>query len=165
MSSFFENAVAKQAESLRRITEASKTGVSSKATPTIGNTVDRPRQEHEQARAIQGQVVSSQGFILTKQAGEVAQDVKFSVRFIERPLFTFGGELDENQSASAGRFPTVSAVVLQWEIEELDKYRKYFIGANLGLVTTGATTQRMWVHWRMEGKALLGPGGGADIAI
>lgn len=125
---------------------------------------DNIRQQVERQEAVQGQVIKVHTFVHVTGVGEASVDVDFSARFIEKPLLSCGAELDENQSPIAGNFPTVSAMVANWKFEELDKYRKYYVGATYAIVLTGKSDQKTWVHLGVEGRALLGPGGGAETA-
>ena len=99
--------------------------------------------------------------------GEVIVDVKFPVAYIRSPAFTYGGELSHESVAVEGSFPTVSAVVSQWYIDDPDvevygaSMRKYFRGAKLACVVTGPGTQKLNLHWSFTGMALTNPGGGA----
>lgn len=98
------------------------------------------------------------GRVLVKGAGEVGIDVNFPVQFTERPSFTFGGELDDNSTARALSYPTVSAVVGEWTKRKKSAgFDGYYTGARLLIVTTGIDTQRLWVHWAMEAHAIRNP--------
>jgi len=97
-----------------------------------------------------------EGFIETTGAGEVLVDVHFPVRFMEKPNMTFGGELTPNQGAVLGNFPTVSVVVVTWDRED-QVGGFYYNGCSLGIVTSGPTDMRMFVHWKASGKAFVNP--------
>lgn len=98
------------------------------------------------------------GRVLVLGAGEVAVDIPFAVVFSERPTFTFGGELDVNHHASAGVYPTVSGVVVDWDDRGArEGWDGRFHGATVAIVTTGQSDQNMWFHYRFEGKALTNP--------
>ena len=58
-----------------------------------------------------------QGQFLVSGVGELAKEVVFPVKFIEKPLLSFGGELAENSSPTDGGFPTISVVVGGWNLE------------------------------------------------
>lgn len=98
--------------------------------------------------------------------GEVLIDVRFPVAFIKAPSVTTGGELSAESIAVPGQFPTLSAVVNQWYIEDpdLDLYggslRRYYRGAVMACVVTGPGTQKMLLHWTFSGMALTNPGAG-----
>lgn len=98
------------------------------------------------------------GRILVVGSGEIVVPVHFPCWFIDRPNFTFGGELEEGQFIEAGIFPTVSAVIESWEMKKQDRVGGgYYVGARIACVTTGKSDQRMWLHWRCEGKAMSNP--------
>ena len=125
---------------------------------------DRARLEDSVART---QVVSGQ--FLLNGVGEIAKEVVFPVKFVEKPLLSFGGELSENSSPTDGSFPTVSVVVGGWNLEipgvenQETPDRKYFVGANLLVVTTGVD-ESMWIHWHMTGVAITNPVAGIRAA-
>jgi hypothetical protein len=110
-----------------------------------------------------------QGQFLVSGVGELAKEVVFPVKFIEKPLLSFGGELAENSSPTDGGFPTISVVVGGWNLEipgetnQETPDRKYFVGANLLVVTTG-TDENMWIHWHMSGMAITNPVAGIRAA-
>jgi len=95
---------------------------------------------------------------LTMNAGEVIIPITFGVWFIERPNVTFGGELDDGDFVEAGAFPTVSGVIVRWTRQKPERNNGgYFVGAEVCCVTTGRDEQRIWLHWRAEGKAMANP--------
>jgi len=104
------------------------------------------------------------GSTLIVGQGEATVETYFPVSFIRPPTFTWGGELSANSYAESGSFPTVSAVVNQWIIDEPDlevygsNARQYFRGASLACVITGSATQRLILHWTFMGTALTNPG-------
>ena len=97
------------------------------------------------------------GFVTVQDAGEVALDVYFPVHYVERPGMSFGGELAEGHSPEETNFPTVSVVVLRWIKQKRGEMSEWFVGANLGIVTTGREAHQMIVHWHAEGKAMVNP--------
>lgn len=116
--------------------------------------------QSEQARVEQflTKPTSATGRELTINAGEVIIPVTFGVWFIERPTMTFGGEMDAGDFVEAQKFPTVSGVVVEWTRSKPDRSNGgYYVGARVCCVTTGRTEQRIWLHWRAEGKALANP--------
>ena len=125
---------------------------------------ERARLEDSLART---QVVSGQ--FLLSGVGEATKAVKFPVKFIEKPLLSFGGELTENSSPVDGSFPTVSVVIGGWDLEipgivnQETPDRKYFVGATLLVVTTGVS-ESMWIHWHVTGVAITNPVAGIRAA-
>lgn len=121
--------------------------------------LQQTRDDHSRVRDMTVKVTRVTSRVLVVGTGEVSIDVKFPVRFGERPIFTFGGELGENQSPTGGIYPTISAVVQSWDkVDEIQPgYGGYYLGATILVVTTGREGQRMWLHWAMEAKALRNP--------
>ncbi len=89
-------------------------------------------------------------------AGDLLVDVTFPVWFTEKPYPAFGGELAEGFSPEPTNFPTVSVVVATWTTMQRG-LGKYWTGASLAIVTTGAADHRMVVDWQMTGKAMANP--------
>lgn len=125
------------------------------------------RGQVERARSVYGRTHRLNGFLDVIGAGEAVTDVAFPVWFNERPSMSFGGELGPNEVLEDGNFPTVSVVVKNWVTEERAG-ATYYVGATLVVVTTGALTQTMTVHWQAEAVALVNPTlslGGTDDPI
>ncbi len=98
------------------------------------------------------------GRLLVGGQGEGSVDVPFPVEFVERPIFNFGGELDVNHRATAGRYPSVSAVIVDWVIIGANNGTEgHFKGATLAVTSRGTAGQKMWIHYTFEGKALRNP--------
>lgn len=97
------------------------------------------------------------GFLLVEGTGEVAVEVNFPVHFTEMPGMSFGASLDDNQSATEGSYPTADVVVHQWKKAMRGQFGEYWVGARLGVVCSGKTGQKMWVHWHAEGYAMRNP--------
>lgn len=103
------------------------------------------------------------GQFLVEGSGEVTKAISFPVRFIEKPLFFAGFEMNPDTSPVDQKFPITSASVYDWNIEEPDlqsgglNFRKYFVGANLAVVCIGNPGQRIWVNWMMLGTAITNP--------
>lgn len=97
------------------------------------------------------------GEILVNGVGESVVSVPFPVVFIERPLFHFGGVLDDNQTVTAGSYPTLSAVVSSFDVKRSGIEKTEYTGANIAITTTGVAEQRMVLCWFFVGKALVNP--------
>lgn len=106
-----------------------------------------------------GRFHTIEGFIDLNGAGEALLDVNFPVWFLEKPLFTFGGELAVDQVLTAGQFPTLSMLVQRWQMKDYPNNVSYFAGATLAIVITGPATQRLIGHWQVQAKALRNPSG------
>jgi hypothetical protein len=96
------------------------------------------------------------GVFLVDAAGEATLTVNFPVRFIERPCFTFGSELHLDTVPIAGNFPEVNVVISRW-VTEGDTAKRYFRGCTFLVKTRGPISQRVWIHWRVSGKAITNP--------
>jgi len=100
--------------------------------------------------------------------GEATVDIRFPVIYIEPPIFQFGGELAEGSSLVQGTFPTISAIVSQWEIDEPDldlfgqSLRIWYRGATLAIVTTGPPDTDVYLHWTFTGRAVSNPVAGSE---
>jgi hypothetical protein len=103
------------------------------------------------------------GRILVRGTGELAYELSFPVVFVEVPIMSFGGELDQSDFAESSRFPTVSVVVLNWlKYKPREDSEIFFNGARLGIVIKGKRNQNLWVHWTATGSAMRNPIGGLD---
>lgn len=97
------------------------------------------------------------GEIRVNTAGESITQVVFPVRFTEKPIMTFGGEVIEGDALQAGYMPTISVVVVGWITEEVPPVSRLYTGAKLGIVLDGVNHQKAIVHWSLEGTALSNP--------
>lgn len=106
---------------------------------------------------VSGYVLLVHGVDITAAEGSV--DIPFPVVFTEKPVFTFGAELDDNHRPLAGVFPTLAAVVARWQVvgrvEGVTEGR--FKGATVVTVSTGQAAQNIWLHYSFEGKAIRNP--------
>lgn len=98
------------------------------------------------------------GRVLVVNAGEAAVEVNFPVLFSQRPIFGYGGELDENHHATLLSYPTISAVVTDWvTVPTGVGLEPRFRGARIAVVTTGVPDQQMWLHFSFEATAIRNP--------
>lgn len=125
---------------------------------------ERARTDRGRIDAMTVKETQVSGRVLVDGAGEAAIDVPFAVVFSERPIFTFGGELDVNHTPEATNFPTVSAVVLSWDkVDDIDNvFDGRYKGARIAVVTTGKVDMKMWVHYSFQGRAMRNPGRALD---
>lgn len=134
----------------------------------IGLPFERRRADVQRVQDQSIQIQRVSGRILVNGAGESIVDVTFPVTFTELPAFSFGGEMAANQALEATNLPTISAVVLHWNVIEKMSKEYYYIGASLAVVSTGVSTHQIYCHWHMEGKAFRNPLANAsntDVAI
>lgn len=124
--------------------------------PTQATLEDR-RGTVNRVESMSGRPHRVQGHFTMNGAGEASIEVRFPVWFIEKPIFTFGGEMVEGESPTQTQYPTISVVVHRWILQEYPGDIHYFSGAILGPVSTGTEAQKLLVHWQCEGKALRNP--------
>lgn len=98
-------------------------------------------------------VTKLSGQIRVDSPGEVEVPLVFPVFFSEKPLLSFGGELKVGTDAVPGSFPTVSVVIGSWSLSDASPTMLIYKGCKLLVVTTGHPTQRMFIHWHLEGIA------------
>lgn len=107
--------------------------------------------------AAQAQVRDQAGTILVAMsdsvAGEGVAPVTFAFTFIEKPIFTFGSELAENQVAVAGAFPTCSMTVHNWVTKKVG-HATFWQGCTVGFVLTGTPATKFYVHYSFRGNTL-----------
>jgi hypothetical protein len=96
------------------------------------------------------------GFITLPADGEVVVTVAFPISFMEKPLFTYGLEMDDNTWIAQGSFPIHSATVIAWSTRKPSD-STLWVGASLGIVTVGA--MRSILHYSFEGGTFTSPVG------
>lgn len=101
-------------------------------------------------------------FILTGQflipkPGEVIKDVSFSCVFTEKPLFAFGGDIQQNGTITAGGFPTVSGVILRYNTAITANQAVAYVGATICAVFLGDEATGLWFHYHFTGTAMSNP--------
>jgi hypothetical protein len=96
------------------------------------------------------------GFITLPSDGEVVVSVSFPLSFMEKPLFTYGLEMDDNTWIAPGSFPIHSATVIAWETAR-PADSTLWTGSTLGVVTIGA--MRSILHYSFEGRTFTSPVG------
>ena len=122
------------------------------------NNYDKRRWEVERINNQGSKLQVLSGHTLVSGSGEIEVSLDFPITFIDKPGFTFGGELDEGSPTVTGSLPTVSAVVSGWEtVDKANSVGYYYVGANVIIVVTGSSDQKILVHWRFEGNAMTNP--------
>lgn len=104
-----------------------------------------------------GRVHTISGLFYVMGTGEATQEIKFPVRYVERPVCTFGAEVAPDSNITDGGFPTYSVTVGGWELEEINAAQILYVGATLFIVTAGAIGQNLWIHWSARGRAITSP--------
>lgn len=126
--------------------------------PTVAPLEER-RGTANRLDAITGKLHSVQGFIEIIGSGEALLDVNFPVWFMDKPTFTFGGEMAPDQVLTTGQYPMLSVLVHRWRMKDYPNGVSYYAGATLIIVTTGTDDQKLLGHWQAQGKALRNPTG------
>lgn len=120
--------------------------------------IEKNRDNTTRIDAMTVKVTEFSGRVQILGAGESAVDIQFPVLFSERPVFTYGGELDENHHPVAGSYPTISAIVDTWDqVGKTESSDGRFKGARVVVVTTGTEGQHMWLHFSFTAKAMRNP--------
>lgn len=130
-----------------------------KARPPTAAPFEARRGAAERMDSATGRVHSIQGFMEIVGSGEALLDVNFPVWFLEKPTFTFGGEMAVDQVLTVGAYPMLSVIVHRWRMKDFPNGVSYFAGATLIVVTTGTPEQKLIGHWEAQGKALRNPSG------
>lgn len=100
-------------------------------------------------------------------AGESLVDIVFPVLFVQPPIFLSAAELAPGQTLVTGLFPSATAVISYWDVAEPDlnlygaTLRQHFRGAQLAVTASGATNQRLFLHWQFTGMAVANPHSGS----
>jgi hypothetical protein len=127
--------------------------------PAESNTsFEKRRADVERLRDSSAQYFKVSGEIEVFGAGEAQIRVKFPIRFSGKPVPHFGGELGYGfPAAISGSFPTYSCTILTWDLGVKSDGSFLYVGALLGIVTTGVVDQVMNIHWSVEGMGLRNP--------
>ncbi len=108
------------------------------------------------------------GRYLIDGMGESIQSVNFPIKFIEIPLFSYGFELAPGHALESGSFPSGTSIITKWSTvsDEIAGYQaqELYEGATIGVSLVGSSGQKIWVHWRMEGVAIVSPVHGNQTA-
>jgi hypothetical protein len=124
----------------------------------LATTLDERRVDIDRVEQMAGGVFRVAGFVIIQEPGELLVPVKFPIRFMEKPSFSFGGEVAPNSPVQAGKYPTLSVLVRNWQFEiQPQTGARWYVGATLLSVSTGIDGQTMEVHYQLEGRGLRGP--------
>lgn len=115
------------------------------------------QQSIHDASTMQAKQTSLSGQYMINGAGEAIVEVYFPVRFVEKPLVTFGFEMKDGEVYIPGQMATGSGVVLDWITEEKPPVSRIYIGCVIGAVTTGQKYQKMIGVWQANGVAYTDP--------
>ncbi len=124
----------------------------------LSTTLDLRRTNVERIEDMGSGVFDSSFFIPITDVGELVVQLAFGPAFIEKPLFTSGGELGPSQPTLSGLFPTISMIVRNWNIlHQLGNNNRVYVGCTLLVVTTGSDGQAMIGHAQFVGQAIWSP--------
>lgn len=102
------------------------------------------------------QAVSSH-LIPVNSAGEAMESVRFPVKFLDMPMFTFGLQLQEGEGVIPGRRPSGSAYVESWITEERLPHTIFYVGAVIVGILEGPSFQKIIMNASFTGLALTNP--------
>lgn len=117
----------------------------------------RNRDELRRTSSMQARTHWVTGSVGITGTGELITDLKFPVTFIERPIFTQGAVLDENQPIVTGAFPDITGIVLNWVTKQQSPEQIFYVGCRIGVVAKGSFDQRAFLDYRFEGTAIVNP--------
>jgi|GEM_PF-4063342 len=123
------------------------------------NSLNSEKSSFEGIQDVSGGPTSIFGEILIRGTGEKIVEVSFPSAFTEKPIMSFGGEINEPELLVPKQFPTVSVLVAGWITREAPPFSRLFTGCRLCIVTTGPQTQKLVVYWSMNGPTITNFGG------
>lgn len=126
----------------------------------------RRQSELENLEAISNKHMTVHGEFMLNGAGESVNEVLFpkDVVFTEKPICSALGEMrDWNRDmevilVGAGKFPTISTVIVGWIIEDnVANNLRLYKGFRMACVISGWAHMKMIVHWTADGMGMGGP--------
>lgn len=131
---------------------------------------ERRRRDVERVNAMAAKDTTCSGRVLIEGTGDCQVEILFPANFSNRPFFTYGQELDEEegpmQEVVPGHYPKVDATVIAWNTVRAVEgaFAGYYIGCTLAChLEGGSTDQRIWIDWQFRGVAIRNPiGAGQD---
>lgn len=125
------------------------------------------RQETNKSNALsvaaRPQVLSGQ--IQINGSGDSIVNIPFPIQFSQKPILSFGGDLEHGQSVTIGSLPTVSMIVTRWDIVGSPPLQLFYQGATVAIVTSGVDDQIMYAHYTFTGVALSNPTNGNSSSL
>lgn len=130
--------------------------------PSSRGISERRRQNINRVDDMTTKDTTVSGRYLISGIGEVAVDILFPVAFGQRPIFTFGGELertDPPQPVIHGSYPKVHAVVASWTVvrEVKGAFDGYYTGCTVAVTIEGFATQTTWFDYNFHAPAIRNP--------
>lgn len=118
---------------------------------------EQRRQDLMRIEAMAVQPTFLNGVVKVQGSGEVTSDLTFPIRFVEKPTFTFGGELVSGHSPGEGIYPVVSGVIVGWDLDQPAEHVTHYLGTSIAIVTIGKEDQELWFHFSFFGRAMVNP--------
>lgn len=130
----------------------------------LGSALSRALRAEEQRRRTyleataerQAKYGTVQGFVDVTGPGETVVTVSFPVMFMEKPNFSAGLELADNNWLTLENFPVWSATVGQWTINRSSSGVNRYVGAQIGLVLF-SPAMRGVLHYSFVAKSFTNP--------
>jgi len=130
----------------------------------MSNEIDRFRRKANSFRAdtigfgnLRAGPTRCSGKFFLDGMGEAQVPIQFPVKFEAPPSLSCSFEIKEGDMLTTAKLPTLSASVIKWTIEDRPPYSSLYVGATLGIVTTGPPGQRLIVEWHVDGNAFMNP--------
>lgn len=96
------------------------------------------------------------GFITLGNIGEMIATIRFPITMFEKPIFTHGWELGDNQWPKEGAFPVCSATVVKWTTIDLNGTIGYQ-GAEIAIVVFGFEGMTTLMHYSFMARSFTNP--------
>lgn len=97
------------------------------------------------------------GQFMVDSSGEIEAQISFPVKFVDKPLLSYSGELREGDVNITSKMPTIRMIVTGWILEDRPPYQALYTGAVLGAVIDGPPGTRLLATWHMDGVAFSNP--------
>ena len=98
------------------------------------------------------------GEFLLVGTGEKLVEVVFPTPFTEKPIMSFGGEVQDANLMVSGQYPTISVLVAGWVTKDIPPFSRLFTGCRLCTVVTGPKVQKIVIYWSFTGPSINGFG-------
>lgn len=118
---------------------------------------ERRRNQLERIAELGVALTEATGTMTVAGVGEMSREVGFTVFFLERPALSIGWEIADEAVPTPGNWPVVSAGIFRWLRKDMGAGRKYYSGAQIGVVVQASADQKITVHWSVRGKAFRNP--------
>jgi len=105
-----------------------------------------------------GDQVNMSGESRISGGGDVKIDIPFAVKFVEKPIFVFGGETMDPQALRVGSYPSISAFVCEWITEERLPTSVFYTGAVVAVsISSGDAQSKYILHYNFSGIGFASP--------